>query len=187
MGKESKLKEHDEQEKKRDEKPKGKDPRENQQNIALVRIITTDIPATLAVYPGLTRIKGISWPMAKATCHALKLDGKRKISSLSPEELEKIETFIKNPQLPEWMLNRRKDTETGVSRHLVLTDLDLQREFDIRKMKKMRCFKGVRHMLGQPVRGQSTKAHFRVKGKAVGVSRVKAKPGSSAAAAPKKK
>ena len=186
MGKESKLKEHDEQLSKQ-EKPKGKDPRENQQNIALVRISMVDIPATLSVYAGITRIKGISWPMAKATCHVLKLDGKRKISSLSPEELEKIETFIKNPSLPEWMLNRRKDTETGVSKHLVSTDLDLQREFDIRKMKKMRCFKGVRHMLGQPVRGQSTKAHFRKKGKAVGVTRVKAKPGSTKAATAGKK
>jgi len=27
----------------------------------------------------------------------------------------------------------------------------------------MRCYKGVRHATGQPVRGQRTKAHFRAK------------------------
>jgi ribosomal protein S13 len=34
-------------------------------------------------------------------------------------------------------------------------------------MKKIKCYKGVRHMLGQPVRGQRTRSHFRAnKGKA---------------------
>lgn len=172
-------------EKKQEKKEIKKDLREVP-NIAVVRITTADIPAALSVYAGLTRIKGISWAMSKATCHALKIDRKRKISSLSPEEIEKIEAFIKNPKLPEWLLNRRKDVETGASKHLISTDLDLQREFDIRRMKKMRCYKGIRHMLGQPVRGQRTKAHFRKKGKAVGVSRVKAKPGAVAKPAAKK-
>jgi len=183
MAKEAEKSKHENKEVKKEVK---KDPREVL-NIAMTRIITADIPSSLPVYAGLTRIKGISWTMSKATCHALKIDRKRKVSSLSPEEIGKIEEFIKDPKLPEWLLNRRKDVETGVSKHLILTDLDLQREFDIRKMKKMRCFKGIRHILGQPVRGQSTKAHFRVKGKAVGVSRTKAKPGSAAAAAPAKK
>lgn len=144
----------------------------------LVRIMTTDIPASLSIYAGLTRIKGISWPMSNAICHILKIDKKRKVSTLTPKEIEAIEAFIKNPELPEWMLNRRKDIETGISKHLISTELDLQREFDIRKMKKMRCYKGIRHMLGQPVRGQRTKSHFR-KGKVVSVSRMKAKPGKA--------
>ena len=59
--------------------------------------------------------------------------------------------------------------------------MDLAREFDIRRMKKVRSYKGIRHLQGQPVRGQRTRAHFR-KGRSVGVTRAKVKPGTAAAA-----
>lgn len=142
---------------------------------ALVRIAATDIPARLSIYAGLTKIKGISWAMSAAICRALKIDKNRKISTLSEVEIEKILTFIKNPSLPTWLLNRRKDVESGANKHLITTELDLQREFDIRKMKKMKCYKGIRHALGQPVRGQRTRSHFRKKGRVIGVMRAKTK------------
>ena len=42
-------------------------------------------------------------------------------------------------------------------------------------MKKIHCYKGVRHILGQPVRGQRTKSNFRKnKGKTVHHTEVKA-------------
>ena len=50
-------------------------------------------------------------------------------------------------------------------------ELDMRKDFEIRKMKKIRSYKGVRHIMGQPVRGQRTRAHFRKTGKAVGVKR----------------
>ena len=45
---------------------------------------------------------------------------------------------------------------------------------DIDKLKKIRCYRGVRHMQGLPVRGQRTRSSFRKSGKTVGVSREKA-------------
>lgn len=144
----------------------------------LIRIAATDIPVSLTIYAGLTRIKGISWAMSNAICYALKIDKKREVSDLSYKEIGTIEAFIKEPKLPEWILNRRKDIETGISKHLIITDLDLQREFDIRRLRKIRSYKGVRHALGLPVRGQRTRAHFR-KGRAVGVKRAKVQPGKS--------
>lgn len=144
----------------------------------LVRIMATDIPASLSVYAGLVRIKGISWAVSNAVCHLLGIEKNRKVSTLSADEITKIEKFIKNPKLPEWLLNRRKDIETGFSKHLITTELDLQREFDVRRMKKMKCYKGIRHILGQPVRGQRTRAHFR-KGRVIGVIRAKTKPGTA--------
>lgn len=144
----------------------------------LIRIAATDIPASHSVYAGLTKIKGISWTLSNAICHSLNIQKNRKVSSLSPEEIETIESFIKNPKLPEWLLNRRRDIESGISRHLVTTELALQHEFDIRRMKKIKCYKGIRHMLGLPVRGQRTKSHFR-KGGAIGVIRTKVTPGTA--------
>ena len=66
------------------------------------------------------------------------------------------------------MLNRRKDRETGEDRHVVTSDLKFENEFDIKNLKKIKVYRGVRHSLGLPVRGQRTKAHFR-HGKTVGV------------------
>ncbi|MCX8193965.1 MAG: 30S ribosomal protein S13 [Candidatus Pacearchaeota archaeon] len=146
----------------------------------VIRIAATDIPARLSVYAGLTKIKGISWAFSSAICRALNIDKKRKISTLTDNEIEKITSFVKNPSsLPSWILNRRYDIETGKDRHLITTELDLQREFDIRRMKKIKCYKGIRHALGQPVRGQRTRSHFR-KGRSIGVTRSKtAKPAAS--------
>ena len=59
------------------------------------------------------------------------------------------------------MMNRRKDLETGQDMHIITTDWDLTIDNDIKKMKKIRSYKGVRHMIGQPVRGQRTKSNFR--------------------------
>ena len=127
----------------------------------LVRILSEDIEGDMSVYAGLTRVNGISWGLANALCKVLKIDKNRKIGSLTPEEIKKISEFIKNPHLPKFILNRRNDFETGEDRHLIGTDLELQTEFDIKRMKKIKSYKGVRHAAGQPVRGQRTKSHFR--------------------------
>ncbi|MEM2089488.1 MAG: 30S ribosomal protein S13 [Candidatus Pacearchaeota archaeon] len=138
---------------------------EEEKEKAIVRIAGTDIPGHMSIYAGLTKIKGISWSFSNAICNALGLDKKRKISSLTSSEIEKILDFIKNSKVPEWLLNRRKDFETGKSTHLIAADVDLKKEFDIRRLKRIKCYRGIRHMLGQPVRGQRTKSHFRSKAK----------------------
>ncbi|HDI03176.1 MAG TPA: 30S ribosomal protein S13 [Candidatus Pacearchaeota archaeon] len=138
----------------------------------VVRIAATDIPARLSVYAGLTKIKGISWSVSNAICNILNIEKNKRLKELSEEEIEKIEKFLKKPELPSWLMNRRKDRETGEDKHLITTDLELAKEFDIRRLKKIKCYRGVRHALGLPVRGQRTRSHFR-KGKTVGVIRKK--------------
>ncbi len=142
----------------------------------IIRIMQTDISGEKQLYVGLTSIKGISWSFSNALCNKLGLGKKRKIESLNSEEIKKIEEFIKNPILPNFLLNRRKDLDTGKDLHLIGSDLDLRKDFDIKRLKKIRSYKGLRHALGQPVRGQRTRSHFRQKGKAVGVLK-KAKVG----------
>jgi small subunit ribosomal protein S13 len=169
-----------EEKKKKPEREKSKKP-ERKEEIkfeSLIRILATDIPGDATIYAGLTRIKGVSWSLSNAICHVLKLDKERKVKSLSEVELQTINNFIKNPQVPEWLLNRKKDPATGLSKHLVTAELEMQKEFDIRKMKKIRTYKGWRHAIGQPVRGQRTRSHFR-KGVSVGVIKKKEAPGKS--------
>jgi len=162
------------EQKREKEDAKEKKPRERKINIdeKLVRILATDIPGSKKIFVGLTRIKGVSWSFANAVCSILKIDKNRQITSLSKEEIEKLAEFIKNPKMPEFLLNRQKDFETGNTLHLIGGDLDVQREFDIKRLKKIRSYRGWRHATGQPTRGQRTKSHFRTRGKkkAVGVT-----------------
>lgn len=141
---------------------------EKKEEESLIRILSTDIPGNKNVYAGLAKIKGISWSFSNAICRSLGINKRRKIEDLTKEEIEKIIKFAKNPNLPEFIINRRKDFTTGENKHLIGADFDLQREFDIKRLKKIKSYKGFRHVLGQPVRGQRTRSHFR-KNKAVGV------------------
>ncbi len=77
------------------------------------------------------------------------------------------------------MLNRRRDYETNENKHLVTGDIKFVQDNDIKRLKKIKTYKGVRHILELPVRGQRTKSNFRKnKGKVLGVKRRPgAKPG----------
>ena len=103
----------------------------------------------------------MSWGLANATCVVLGLDKNRKAGSLTDEEIKKITEFLKNPKVPAYLLNREKDLETGENKHLVSADLELQTEFDIKRLKKIKCYRGYRHVAGLPTRGQRTKSNFR--------------------------
>ena len=54
--------------------------------------------------------------------------------------------------------------------------LELQKEFDIKRLKKIKSYRGIRHTLGLPSRGQRTKGNFRPhKMKGVGIKKKKNK------------
>lgn len=139
----------------------------------LVRIFGYDIPGNRNLYTGLTKIKGISWSVANAVCVQLGLNKGDKISSLNKSSIAAIERALSGSgkSLPEFLKNRQKDLDSGEGRHLLASDLDMQHEFDIKRLKKMKSYKGIRHSLGQPVRGQRTRSHFRRRGASVGVKK----------------
>lgn len=148
----------------------------------IVRIVQTDIPGNKNLYTGLTRIKGVSWPISNAICIINKFDKNRKVDSLTKEEIQKIEETLKGSKFPRFLLNRKKDFVTGEDRHLSGTDIDLAKELDVKRLKKIRSFRGLRHALGQPTRGQRTKSHFRTNRKrGVGI-KLKKKIGREGAA-----
>jgi len=127
----------------------------------IIRILSKDVDADAKVIVGLTKIKGISWSIANAICSVLKLDKMREIGSLSQEEIKNITDFAKAPKVPRFILNRRFDFETGKDSHLIGSDLSLKNEFDIKRLKKIKNYKGVRHGAGLPLRGQRTRSNFR--------------------------
>lgn len=143
----------------------------------IVRVANTDLNGTKQVVYALRKIKGVGTNFGHAVCVVLHVDEARKVGDLSEEETKRIEDVILHPSkfnIPAWLYNRKRDVETGVDKHVVGNDLIFVQENDIKMMKKIRCYKGVRHMLGQPVRGQRTRSNFRKnKGKVMGVKRAK--------------
>jgi small subunit ribosomal protein S13 len=88
--------------------------------------------------------------------------------------VDRLRQVVENygSQVPQWMLNRPSDIYTGEGRHLLSADVLIGKEDDVNRMRKIRCYRGIRHETGQKVRGQRTKSTGRT-GTTVGVKRKK--------------
>jgi len=144
----------------------------------LVRICKTDLAGTKPIAYALTNIKGVGFCFANLACNLAHVEKNKKVGLLTDDEINKLNNVLENPiqyNIPSWLYNHRRSYETNVDQHLLTTDLDLARDNDLKIMKKIKCYRGVRHIQGQPVRGQRTKSHFRKnKGKvSLGVQRKK--------------
>lgn len=139
----------------------------------IVRVTGADLDGEKPLYRALRGIKGISYGMSKAIIDVSGYDGNLKLGSFGEQDIQKIEQIIRNPEnygIPPWMLNRRNDRESGKVMHFSGNDLIVSKKFDIQRMIDIKSYKGIRHMLGLPVRGQRTRSSFR-KGRSVGVVR----------------
>jgi len=138
----------------------------------IVRIANTDINGEKSLIHGLATVKGVGLHMSTMVADLAGLDRMAKIGDLKDDQIEKIKEVLGNINKlgPKWMLNHRKDYETGADLHLIGVDIDTRLREEINIMKKIRSYKGVRHEAGLPVRGQRTRAHGRI-GLAMGVSR----------------
>lgn len=191
-GKRVKDVDKEKKEPKKEEKEEKKRP-EARRDIPLliIRVAGTDLDGEKPVGRALRKIKGISVTTSKAICYAAKINPLTKLGSLSESEISNLENVIKNPvnfDVPTFLVNRKKDLATGVDMHLTSSDLDIARRFDVQRYIDLRTYRGWRHMLGQPVRGQRTRSTFRVTGMAVGVMKKaalqKIAPGVAPAVAP---
>ena len=139
----------------------------------MVRIVGNDIRGERKMVVGLTEIKGIGYMFANTILNILKIDPNQRIGYLSSEQIQSIESIIKNPSgsnFPSWFLNRRKDVETGEDKHLITSDIAFTVRNDVEREKTSGSWRGYRHMFGLKVRGQRTRCTGR-KGGAVGVAK----------------
>lgn len=157
-------------------KPDNKFTEKKKRVVNIIRLGETDLDGSKDVLNAIRNIRGVSFTYANAVVKKFGKRGK-KIADMSEEELKRLEDIIVNPLkngIPEWMVNRRKDPETGKNLHITTSRLELTNKMDINREKKMKSYKGVRHMFNLPVRGQRTRGSFR-KGSVVGVKRKEAK------------
>lgn len=155
----------------------------------IVRIAGVDVFGDKKVRVALLRVKGIGQSLAKSIVDAAGVDPGVMIGTLTEEQVAKLEEVIKNPaafDIPEFMLNRRKDPFTGETKHVYgSADMTMQLRTDLDHLKKIRCYRGIRHEIGLPCRGQKTRSSFR-KGQRMGVAKSKAARSKQKAEASKK-
>jgi len=141
----------------------------------IVRIANVDVPGAKSIRLSLTKIKGIGMNFSDAICTVSGVDKNKITGNLSNDEIVKLNEVVAKPlefSIPTWLCNRRKDYETGDDHHVVTGSLNFVKDNDLKRLKKIKSNRGLRHQKGLPVRGQRTRSNFRKsKGKVVGVKK----------------
>lgn len=156
----------------------------------IVRIAGKDMRGNLKLSRGLIRVRGLGHTMknvaANAIAEEIGISPHEKVGRLSDEQIERIDKLLTNLQsknIPPYLLNRRKDPDTGKDVHVIMNDLAFTQRQDIEREKKLYTWKGYRHAYGKKVRGQRTRNTGR-KGMALGVMRKTILAAAQAAKAP---
>ncbi|MDX2198312.1 MAG: 30S ribosomal protein S13 [Phycisphaerae bacterium] len=108
------------------------------------RISGVDLPADKRIDVSLRYLYGIGPYLASKICKALNIDPSRKAKALTEEEVSKIAVMIENEYPVEGQLRR-------------------QIAQNISRLREIRCYRGIRHMRGLPVRGQRTRTNARTR------------------------
>lgn len=123
----------------------------------MARISGVDLPREKRVEIGLTYIYGIGLTTSKKMLAETGINPDIRVKDLTEEQIIKIRDYIENNLVVEGDLRR---------------DIGM----DIKRLKEIGCYRGVRHRKGLPVRGQRTKQNARTrKGPKRTVGRVKKK------------
>ena len=150
---------------------------EKQEIAPIIRIMNHDVKGNKPLRYAMSSVRGVGNSFSNAVCKVLNISPDIKAGTLSDEQIEKIEDVVKEPtkyNIPEWLINRRKDYETGENKHLTSSDLIFTKENDVKRLRKTKSYRGLRLAAGLTVRGQRTKSNFRNKRKkTVGVQRKK--------------
>ncbi len=130
----------------------------------IIRVSNTDLEGEKKIVDALRKIKGVSFMYANAACRAAGVAPAAQTGLLSDKEVASIQKILDDPAaegLPSWIFNRRKDYESGDDTHVLTNDLIIKQEDDIKRLKKIKSYRGIRHTNDLPSRGQRTKSNFR--------------------------
>ncbi len=111
----------------------------------MFRISGVNIPPNKHICIALTAIYGIGRTLADKICKAAEVEGHRKAKDLSEDDVERIRECIAKAQ------------------YIVEGDLRREVATNIKRLKDIGCYRGVRHRRGLPVRGQRTKTNARTR------------------------
>ena len=110
----------------------------------MARIAGVDLPREKRIEIGLTYVYGIGRVRANKILQEAGVNPDIRVKDLSDEDVAKIAKVID------------ADTE-----HLVEGDLRREVAMNIKRLKEIGCYRGIRHRKGLPCRGQKTKTNAR--------------------------
>ncbi len=110
----------------------------------MARIAGVDLPKNERVEIGLTRIFGIGRSLSQKILSETKINPDTRVKDLTNEDIVKMRSVIERDYNVEGDL--RRDISMGIKR---LLDIG--------------CYRGLRHRLGLPVRGQRTRTNARTR------------------------
>jgi small subunit ribosomal protein S13 len=110
----------------------------------MARIAGVDLPRNKRGVIGLTYIYGIGRPTAEKILADAGIDESKKVQEWNDDELGKIRGFIANELKVEGALR---------------SEIQLH----IKRLMDIGCYRGIRHRVGLPVRGQTTKNNARTR------------------------
>ncbi|EFM38332.1 30S ribosomal protein S13 [Peptostreptococcaceae bacterium AS15] len=110
----------------------------------MARIAGVDLPRDKRVIIGLTYIFGIGKQTSAKILATTGIDESIRIKDLSEEQVNLLRKEIDN-------------------NYTVEGDLKREISLNIKRLRDIRCYRGLRHMKGLPVRGQKTKTNARTR------------------------
>ena len=108
------------------------------------RLLGVDSPNDRKAVISLTYLYGVGNQTARDLCHKAGIDQDKRARDLTDEEIGRIATILE-----------RDYTVEGPLRRLV--------QQNIGRLRDIRCYRGIRHRVGLPVRGQRTKTNARTR------------------------
>jgi len=108
----------------------------------MARIAGVNIPDDKRIEIALTYIHGIGRSRSNQILSALDMDPSARTKRLGENDISKLKDYIE-----------KNFTIEGELRH--------QRQMNIKRLKDIACYRGIRHAKSLPVRGQKTKTNTR--------------------------
>ncbi|MFK7766136.1 MAG: 30S ribosomal protein S13 [Mariniblastus sp.] len=108
------------------------------------RLLGVDIPNDRKAVISLTYLYGVGSQTARDLCHKAGIDGDKRARDLTDEELSRIATILERDYTVEGPLRRQVQQNIG-------------------RLRDIKCYRGIRHRVGLPVRGQRTKTNARTR------------------------
>lgn len=108
------------------------------------RVFGIDIPDKKRLEISLTYIYGIGRHVSNEVCAKIGLDPNMRAHNLTEDDIAKINAIL-------------------TTQYLVEGDLRRQVQNNIKRLISIHCYRGMRHRLGLPVRGQRTRTNSRTR------------------------
>ena len=108
------------------------------------RLLGVDIPNDRKTVISLTYLYGVGSQTARDLCHKAGVDGDKRARDLTDEEVSRIATILERDYTVEGPLRRQVQQNIG-------------------RLRDIKCYRGIRHRVGLPVRGQRTKTNARTR------------------------